>query len=369
MGYAYGCNQGIKLAKYDYICMLDIDTIVTPGWLTKMLDCMKQNEDCGICVPSQSALTKNVAYVPFKRDESKNIVRDVVDFSKTLKDGFEERQIFTVYGFCHLVKRKVYEDVGVYDWKRYYQLASNETDLFWRAGLKGYKIYWAKGAYVYHFHSKIKASLGFSGAEMAEQGHVIFRKRQKNPENYYVENDVILEKPKDKISIVYVARNNAENINKTIKSVLTQSYFNWELIIVDNASEDDTEKIVKRFNDNRIKYFRLDKFNENARNIGVKKCRTKYIAFIEDNVCFKSRHLEKMIEMMKIKDIEAVRCFNYRNYYRNTVVERDNNIISNLVVTKKKLEDDNIRLTILPMVLTEVYDNEEINKLSKYFNP
>jgi len=368
MGYAYACNQGIKLAKYDYLCMLDIDTIVTPNWLTKMLDCMKQNKDCGICTPSQSALTKNVACVPFTRDKNKNIVDDVVDFSKTLKDGFEERQIFAVYGFCHLVKRNVYEDIGVYDWKRYYKLASNETDLYWRAGLVGYKIYWVKGAYVYHYHSKVKTSLGLNGARMAEKGHAVFRERQKEPENYYVENDVILEKPKNKVGIIFVTHDNAEGLTRTIKSVLTQSYYNWELYIIDNNSKDNTEKFVESFNDDRIKYFYLDKFSNNARKIGVKKCKTKYVAFIEDNTCFKSKHLEKMLEAIKANGTKGIQCFNSRNYYKNMILEKDNITVSNLLLTKKDLKKDNIETTIIPAVLTEIYDNKEIEKLERYFN-
>ena len=192
MLYAYACNQGIKVAKYDYLCMLDADTYVTPGWLKKLMRTFSLYPDCGIAVPGQAA-NKGAVYVNFKLKAIKNIDYEVAKFAAGLPEVYKEKQIFHVYGFCHLVKREVYKKIGVYDWKRYYALASNETDLFWRAGLKGFKIYWAKGVYVHHFHNKIKISLGFNPSLMCDKGHEIFQKRQKNPKDFYVKNDVKIE--------------------------------------------------------------------------------------------------------------------------------------------------------------------------------
>lgn len=192
MGYAYACNQGIKIATGNYLCMLDIDTIVTPGWLTDMLNCMKKNKRCGIVTPSQSYL-KDMNYVPFIRNTALSIDEDIVNFSETLKKGdYEEKQIREIYGFCHLVRREVYKDIGVYDWQRYKGVAVNETDLFWRAQIKGWGLFWAKGAYVYHFHGIVKKSLGMDNFAMVEKGNVIFSEKQKHPEDYFVLNNVVV---------------------------------------------------------------------------------------------------------------------------------------------------------------------------------
>lgn len=188
MGYAYACNQGIKLASYDYICMLDADTYVSPYWLRKLLKTFKIYPDCGIVAPSQSA-NSGAIYLEFALGDINNIQNEIAQISSILPEEYEEKQIFQIYGFCHLVKREVYEKIGVYDWKRYKGLAGNETDLFWRAGLKGYKLYWAKGSYVYHFHNKIKISLGLDPQEMCDKGHKEFFKRRNDPDNFFVEND------------------------------------------------------------------------------------------------------------------------------------------------------------------------------------
>jgi len=187
MGYAYACNQGIKRANGKYICMLDIDTIVSPGWLEEMTAAMKKDNRAGVVVPSQSYL-ESMIYAPFKRNENIPIQEDVANFSKTLKKGeFIEKGHDTIYGFCHLVKREVYEDIGGYDYKRYKGASMNETDLFWRAFQKGYKLYWAKGAFVYHYHSVVKKSLGLDDNEMYNKGQKIFRDRQDL--DVYVKND------------------------------------------------------------------------------------------------------------------------------------------------------------------------------------
>ena len=193
MGYAYACNQGLKLADGQFICMMDIDTLATPAWMTDMLNCMKKNKDCGIVTPSQSFL-EDMNYVPFERNiRFAYIDDDVAEFSKTLKKGrYEEKQIRQIYGYCHLARREVYLEIGGYDWERYKGAAVNETDLFWRAQVKGWKLYWAKGSYVYHFHGVVKKSLGMDNFDMVEKGNAIFSERQKHPENFFVMNNAIV---------------------------------------------------------------------------------------------------------------------------------------------------------------------------------
>jgi len=194
MGYAYACNQGIQVATGEYLCMLDIDTIVTPGWMGDMINCMNKNEQCGVVVPSQSFLD-DINYVPFKRNIAYAYIEDdLAEFSKTLKKGiYEEKQIREIYGYCHLVRREVFDNIGVYDWERYKGAAVNETDLFWRAQVVGWKLFWAKGAYVYHYHGVVKKSLGMDDYAMVEKGNALLSERQKHPEDYFVFNNAIVE--------------------------------------------------------------------------------------------------------------------------------------------------------------------------------
>lgn len=89
----------------------------------------------------------------------------------------------------------------------------------------------------------------------------------------------------DLISIITPTYNRAKLINRAIESVLNQSYNDWELLIIDDASTDSTEDLVKNIWDPRIKYFKLENNlgNAGARNFGVKKSLGDYIVFLDSD--------------------------------------------------------------------------------------
>ena len=60
------------------------------------------------------------------------------------------------------------------------------------------------------------------------------------------------------VSIIIPTYNHAEFIGKALKSIISQTYQNWEAIIIDNKSTDQTNEILRKFNDNRINYYKID---------------------------------------------------------------------------------------------------------------
>jgi len=85
-------------------------------------------------------------------------------------------------------------------------------------------------------------------------------------------------------SVVVPTYNRAGLISDTINSVLNQKFIDFELLIVDDGSTDNTEEIVSRFSDPRIKYFKKDnKERGAARNFGVLRSSSKYITFCDSD--------------------------------------------------------------------------------------
>ena len=83
------------------------------------------------------------------------------------------------------------------------------------------------------------------------------------------------------VSVIIPTYNRAHLVGRAIKSVLEQTYQDFELIVVDDGSTDNTKEVVKGFNDKRIKYILHEK-NKGAtaaRNTGIKAARGEYIAF------------------------------------------------------------------------------------------
>ena len=82
------------------------------------------------------------------------------------------------------------------------------------------------------------------------------------------------------VSVVIPTYNRAPLIGRSIKSVLNQTYQDFEIIIVDDASTDNTKEVVSNFNDERIRYIQHEenKGEAAARNTGIKATRCDYIA-------------------------------------------------------------------------------------------
>lgn len=103
------------------------------------------------------------------------------------------------------------------------------------------------------------------------------------------------------VSVVIPTYNRANLISRSIMSVLSQTYQDFEIIVVDDASTDGTKDVVKSFADSRIRYLR-NKKNRGpsiARNIGIHKSVGKTIAFLDSDDEWKSMKLEKQIEYSK----------------------------------------------------------------------
>ena len=104
----------------------------------------------------------------------------------------------------------------------------------------------------------------------------------------------------DLVSIIMPSYNTSRYIEDTINSVRQQSYKNWELIIVDDCSTDNTDEVVAKYNDNRIKYFKNDKNSGAAvsRNKALREAKGRWIAFLDSDDLWLPEKLEKQIHFM-----------------------------------------------------------------------
>lgn len=104
------------------------------------------------------------------------------------------------------------------------------------------------------------------------------------------------------VSVIIPTYNRAGKLKRSIKSVLNQTYENFELIVVDDASKDDTETKVNSFDDSRIKYIKHDKNKGGgaSRNTGIKLSEGKYIAFLDDDDIWLPIKLEKQIKKFSL---------------------------------------------------------------------
>jgi glycosyltransferase involved in cell wall biosynthesis len=96
-------------------------------------------------------------------------------------------------------------------------------------------------------------------------------------------------------SIILPTYNRAHLIAVPIQSVIEQNFNNWELIIVDDGSTDNTAEVVVKFNEPRVKYiYQTNQERSAARNTGIKNARGKFICFIDSDDFWYKHHLETL---------------------------------------------------------------------------
>ena len=102
------------------------------------------------------------------------------------------------------------------------------------------------------------------------------------------------------VSVIMPSWNTSNFIAESIQSVIDQTYENWELIIVDDCSTDNTDEVVAKFTDKRIRYFKNEKNSGAAlsRNRALREARGEWIAFLDSDDLWNSEKLEHQINFM-----------------------------------------------------------------------
>lgn len=139
------------------------------------------------------------------------------------------------------------------------------------------------------------------------------------------------------VSIIMPSWNTEKFIGESIQSVLNQTYKKWELVIVDDCSTDNTEKIVASFNDERIRYFRNEKNSGAAltRNRAIREAKGEWIAFLDSDDLWMPQKLECQIKFMQKNDL----FFSYHEYEKIDEESKPLNIYVSgpEIVTKRKM--------------------------------
>lgn len=158
------------------------------------------------------------------------------------------------------------------------------------------------------------------------------------------------------VSIIMPSYNTANYIGKSIESVLKQTYNNWELIIVDDSSNDNVDEVISKYiKDNRIKFFK-NKTNNGAafsRNYALKMAKGRWIAFLDSDDLWTSDKLEKQIKFMKANNYK----FTYTNY---RTIDENSKDLNTVVSGPRKINKTKMYNYCYPGCLTVMYDSKGI---------
>ena len=165
----------------------------------------------------------------------------------------------------------------------------------------------------------------------------------------------------NRVSVIMPAYNAAIYFKKSIESVLSQTYPNWELLVIDDCSTDNSAAIIKEYaaKDNRIKYLKTDASSGSPtlpRNIGIEHAQGRFIAFLDSDDAWFPDKLEKQVRLFE-NDRTAIVFSDYEKISENG--ERNGRVIkAPLQVAYRQLLKGNVIGN-----LTGMYDTEKVGKV------
>lgn len=159
------------------------------------------------------------------------------------------------------------------------------------------------------------------------------------------------------VSIITPTYNCARFIEETIKSVQVQTFTDWEMIISDDCSTDNTKEVIAPYlaSDSRIKYICNDKNSGAAitRNNALRIASGRWIAFLDSDDLWLPEKLEKQISFM----IENGINFSYTNY---SEIDENGNPLGIVVTGPRKISEFGMYAYCWPGCLTVMYDSQYV---------
>lgn len=159
------------------------------------------------------------------------------------------------------------------------------------------------------------------------------------------------------VSIITPCYNSSKFLQQTIDSVLNQTFTDWEWLITDDKSTDNSVEIIRKVNDERIKLTVAEKNGGagHARNLSLEKATGRFITFLDADDFWEPNFLEEMVSFMKKENAELA----YSNYSRC-----DENLIPKIDDFKadKNVTFNNLLKTCRLSLLSSMYDSQRVGK-------
>ena len=167
------------------------------------------------------------------------------------------------------------------------------------------------------------------------------------------------------VSVVMNCHNGEVFLRESVKSLIFQTYKKWELIFWDNNSTDKSEKILKEFNDERIKYFKSDSYLKlyHARNLAINQTKGDFVTFLDSDDLWNSKKLETQLKIYeKNKNIKFI----YSNFFilkqsSNKIFKRSNKKLASGEITQLLLNNYNIGL-LTAMIKKDIFNHDKFDE-------
>ena len=159
-GYTCAANRGLRASRGAFVVLLNSDTIVTQGWLDRMISCAQSDSKIGIVGPlSNTASWQSIPKIEEQGDWAENTLPEGISVDQMGKLVAEQSSrlypdLPFLNGFCLMINRCLLEEIGLFDEESFGVGYGEEDDYAIRARKAGWKLALADDTYIYHAQSK-----------------------------------------------------------------------------------------------------------------------------------------------------------------------------------------------------------------------
>ncbi len=311
-GFPAAANQGIQLAAGRQVLLLNNDTVVTTGWLRRLLRTLYSNPTIGMAGPSTNHIS-GPQEVAVSYEDLSGLDAFAWDWGQR-HDGIREEDDRLV-GFCLLIRRDVIERIGLLD-ERFGIGCFEDDDYCRRALLAGFRLVIARDAFVHHVGSQTFRASGTDYAALMRRNEDLFRKKWPEQASQSALADCIgttapterfviraaqnagllLERSTINLSLCMIARDNRRTIRQALQSI--QPWVD-EMIVVDTGSLDETPEIAAELGAHVFRFPWCDDFSA-ARNESVRHASGKWIFWMDSDDTIDAQNGEKLRALVRI---------------------------------------------------------------------
>lgn len=303
-GFPAAANQGIRASRGRQIMLLNNDTVVTTGWLRRLLKALKSDENVGLVGPCSNYVA-SPQEIPVSYQDLSGVDGFAWDWGK--KNDGRRIDIDRLVGFCLLISRNVIEDIGLLD-EQFGVGCFEDDDYCRRAKQAGYRVVIATDSFIHHFGSRtffgsgvdfasvlsenqkryqakwggppaLQSGPASAGAETRQQQVLVAGRAPEFDMSVAPGGGLVLEKKHVRLSLCMIVRDNEKTIEACLKSIRP-----WvdEMVVVDTGSKDRTQQIVEELGGRLFHFPWCDDFSA-ARNESLKYAAGDWVFWMDSD--------------------------------------------------------------------------------------